>query len=318
MQLFAPPGQYLWDLWMIQHAARYHLFHLQSPRTAYGAAERHNLASIGHASSPDLVHWQAHGTALAAGPSGSWDDLSLWTGGIIKKDGRFYILYTGRTRAAPQVQRIGLAMSDDLFTWEKHPANPVCSADPRWYETLDTGRYATEDWRDPFIYYVESDGLFHALVTARDRAKPAPFGGCVGRLTSPDLVTWTSAPPLSSPGYYKEMECPQLVRELAGCYLVFSTHNINYSVEWAAQAGGAQTGAHVFAADDLLGDYQPVGNGVLLGTASNCYGTRICKSPAGRDVALSWLFRTPEEPDFAGRLGLPIDVRLSRTRLEIG
>jgi beta-fructofuranosidase len=315
---FAPPGYYLWDLWLIHHVDRYHLFHLQSPRTPQGLAERGDRATIGHASSSDLRHWAAHGTALEAGPPGSWDDLALWTGGIIARAGRFYMLYTGRQRAAPEIQRIGLAVSDDLIRWEKHPRNPVCVADPRWYDTLDTGRYPTEDWRDPYLYYDEPEDRYYALITARDRTSTAPYSGCVALATSSDLVTWECAPPLCSPGYYKEMECSQLVRDADGTFLVFSTHDFNYAPDWAERCGGAQTGAHVFAADDIRGEYRPIGPGVLLGSATSCYGTKICPSPADtqKHVALSWLLRTTDEPDFAGRLDRPRQVKLSRTFLQ--
>jgi beta-fructofuranosidase len=314
---FAPAGWFLWDLWLLQHAGRYHLFHLQAPREPGGAATRGDRASIGHASSADLVHWEPHGLALAAGPPGAWDDLALWTGSVVAHNSRFYMLYTGRRRAAPAIQQIGLAVSDDLFHWEKHAANPVCSADQRWYATLADGRYPTEDWRDPYILYAPEQHAYYALITARDRHQPPPYAGCVGLARSSDLLVWECLAPLASPGVYKEMECPQLVRRTEGCYLVFSTHDFNYAPGWARAIGGAQSGAHVFAADGLLDAYAPVGTGVLLGSASNCYGTRICQDPEGQDVALSWLFRTPREPDFAGRLDRPRKVRLSRTGLHV-
>jgi beta-fructofuranosidase len=316
-ELFAPRGYYLWDLWLIRRHGCYHVFYLQAPRTAPAGVERHDLATVGHATSFDLVHWKEHGIALAAGPAGSWDDLCLWTGSVIEKDSRFYMLYTGRNRDAPHVQKIGLAISDDLYRWEKHRGNPVSSADPRWYDTLSIGRYPTEDWRDPYLYYNADDRTYYALITARDVATVPPYGGCVALATSPDLVNWECRPPLCAPGFYKEMECPQIVRNPLGSFLLFSTHAFNYSPVWAAQCGGTQTGAHVFAADEFLRDYRPIGNSVLLGTSSNCYGTKICQAPDGSDVALSWLFRTANEPDFAGRLELPRRVRLFRDRLEI-
>ncbi len=45
------------------------------------------------------------------------------------------MLYTGINRGERGlIQRIGLATSDDLIHWTKHPANPVLEADERWYE----------------------------------------------------------------------------------------------------------------------------------------------------------------------------------------
>lgn len=69
-----------------------------------------------------------------------WDDLAIWTGSVISRHGRWHMLYTGISRSeSGLVHRIGLAVSDDLLRWEKHPANPVLQADPRWCELLDLG-----------------------------------------------------------------------------------------------------------------------------------------------------------------------------------
>ena len=99
---------------------------------------RHANATVGHAVSTDLLAWTLLPDALRPGPVGSWDDLAIWTGSIICADGRWHMLYTGVSRAENgRVQRIGLATSTDLVNWEKHPANPLIEADPRWYEVLD-------------------------------------------------------------------------------------------------------------------------------------------------------------------------------------
>lgn len=72
-----------------------------------------------------------------------WDfwfaDAATWTGSVVRRpDGRWHMFYTGASvSGAAFVQSIGLATSDDLVTWHKHPDNPVTSADPRWYETYD-------------------------------------------------------------------------------------------------------------------------------------------------------------------------------------
>jgi hypothetical protein len=82
--------------------------------------------------------------ALRPGPPGAWDDLATWTGSVIEHDGRWHMLYTGISRAERGlIQRIGLAVSDDLTAWRKHPANPVLQADGRWYELLDLTSWRT-------------------------------------------------------------------------------------------------------------------------------------------------------------------------------
>ena len=82
------------------------------------------------------------------------------------------------------VQRIGLAVSDDLVHWEKHPANPVLEADARWYDLLDEARWRDQSWRDPWLFVDPDDGAFHVpdhrQVSARrarrrGRRRPRPL-----------------------------------------------------------------------------------------------------------------------------------------------
>ena len=65
------------------------------------------------------------------------------------------------------MQRIGLAASDDLVHWEKHPGNPVLEVDPEWYEVLEQGRWRDQSWRDPWLFRRPDDERFYALITAR-------------------------------------------------------------------------------------------------------------------------------------------------------
>jgi hypothetical protein len=85
--------------------------------------------------------------------------------------------FTGISRAdAGLIQRIGLAVSDDLMTWRKHPGNPVIEADGRWYELLDLTSWRDQSWRDPWLFRGRRDGAFHALITARRRPVPLTAG----------------------------------------------------------------------------------------------------------------------------------------------
>src|ERR1700738_451641 len=110
---YRPRVKWLWDPWFISHADLWHLFHLQADRS-WTPEERHDHASIGHAISRDLINWEELPTALEPGPPGGWDDLSIWTGSVLKQQaGRYYLLYTGRRRAQPYEQQIGIATSSD-------------------------------------------------------------------------------------------------------------------------------------------------------------------------------------------------------------
>jgi beta-fructofuranosidase len=343
---YAPPGQYAWDFWLVRHADRWHLFHLQAPRRLAPDA-RHQHSSIGHAVSEDLRRWQYRGTALAAGTRGAWDDRCLWTGSILPWQGRFWMLYTGRRRDEFLVQRIGLAVSDDLEHWEKHPANPLLCADPRWYQTAPGGgMLAVEDWRDPYLCVV--DGQLTALITARlplpagtskhrfaaafagealrsftPLPLPQPTGplagrGCIARATSADMVAWTVHPPLLAPGHFDQMECPQWIEHAGMHYLTFSALRGWYERSWAVQAGGAETGLHVWCAPSFTGPWAPVNRtGVVLGTSTDTYATRLVPAGDGGWQGLSWRMRVPGQRRFCGRIDTPRAVSIEGTTVTV-
>jgi beta-fructofuranosidase len=214
------------------------------------------------------------------------------------------------------VQKIGLAISDDLFKWRKHKGNPVIVADGRWYETVSESAL-TEAWRDPHLHYDEATGFFYAFVTAQANSGPPRYRGCIGAARSKDLLQWEVLPPVCSPNLYAQMETPQLLLRRGRYFLTFCTWFWDYSPDWGRKIGGPQTGLHAFVSDELTDRYRPIGDAVVLGTDSNLYGTRIVVGPKGEDLALSWCIRTEEEPEFAGRLSLPMKAEFTEDGLAI-
>ena len=87
-----------------------------------------------------MRRWRVLPDALRPGPSGSWDDLATWTGSVIEHDGRWHMLYTGISRSERGlIQRIGLAVSEDLthstkhprtLSWKQVPVRTSCSTRP--------------------------------------------------------------------------------------------------------------------------------------------------------------------------------------------
>lgn len=341
---YAPEGQLAWDLWVVERDGEYHLFHLQAPPGLHPEL-RHGRATVGHAVSRDLRSWQSVGTAFAPSAPGGWDDRTIWTGSILAHDGAYAFLYTALRRGQGLVQRIGLATSPDLETWTRRGAGPVLRADPAHYQTDGGGPLRVEDWRDPYLCRVE--GRVHAFITARTRPPPAcsplrisadharefmaiaapaalrapllangPLAGrgCIALATSDDLQGWTVEPPLFAPGRYGMLECPQYLEHEGASYLLFSTWAGTYTRAWARQIGGAHTGLHGYVADALRGEYRPVnGNGVVLGSDSGCYATRLVRGPDGGWQALSWQRRGRGK--FRIEPPWPVEVRGERIRV---
>ena len=133
------PDDWVWDFWHVADNSIHHLFFLHAPRSLGDPELRHWHATIGHATSADLVSWTVHDDALGPAPSPAWDDYSTWTGNVIAADGMWHLFYTGTSHAeAGLVQRVGHAMSADLMAWERVGDGLAFELDPRWYESLDT------------------------------------------------------------------------------------------------------------------------------------------------------------------------------------
>lgn len=259
------PDKWVWDFWLARDGDRHHVFFLQAPRSLVDPELRHRSASIGHAVSTDFSNWTVLDDAIRPGEPGSWDDLATWTGSVLERDGRWHMLYTGISHTDHGlVQRIGLATSDDLTTWTKHPANPVLEADSRWYDMFDPTRWRDQSWRDPWLFVDEADELVHVLITARSPDGAADGAGVVAHARSDDFVTWQVLPPLTAPGEFAQVEVPQLVRGEGRCNILISCHAEDHSKarrERIATAG--TTGAFVFSADDVDGPYRAGAQAVL-------------------------------------------------------
>ncbi len=142
--------------------------------------------SIGHATSTDLVNWTIHPRVIAV-KSHTWENGAVWAPFVMEEPGGGYIMfYTGVDSNA--VQKIGIATSPDLFTWTKHPGNPVFRPDTSWAKWDSLVSWSA--CRDPHIY--QEDGTYYMFVTAT--AKNG--NGAVGSAVSTDLFNWVDNGPV--------------------------------------------------------------------------------------------------------------------------
>lgn len=87
-------------------------------------------ATIWYATSPDGLIWTEKGLTLAKGEVGSWEGASVFTPNILVAEGRYWLFYTGTSRAFTKPfspdSKIGIAVADSPDgPWERLPANPV-------------------------------------------------------------------------------------------------------------------------------------------------------------------------------------------------
>lgn len=233
---------WVWDSWVADDGERFHLLFLQAPRALEDPLKRHTRATIGHATSTDLVDWDYLGTALLPSLDG-WDDLALWTGSTVRgDDGVWRMFYTALSTQRGHVhrdQRVGLAESDDLSTWARVGDRPLVVPDGRWwYATLPEDPGASETWRDPFVFR-DPDGYgWHMLVTARLQGAPRLDDGALGHARSHDLRTWEVQPPLSgAPSGFGQLEVAQVRVVDDRPVLVFTCHPDEQSPDRVAEHG---------------------------------------------------------------------------------
>tara|TARA_R100000365_G_C2735306_1_gene64777 strand:+ start:26 stop:982 length:957 start_codon:yes stop_codon:yes gene_type:complete len=224
--VFHLPDHWVWDFWLADDGEHYHMFYLHAPKSLGNPDLRHRNARIGHATSSDLRNWTNHGQAFDAGAPGSFDGSATWTGSVVRgPDGLWRMFYTGSrflsADSAANIESIGVATSPDLFVWSKQPGE-ICVADERYYETLGTSSWPEEAWRDPWVFWRQSDQRWHMLVTARGKAGTEPDRGVMGHATSPDLVRWSVEPPLSASGSgFAHLEVFQIIKLNGQNHIVF-------------------------------------------------------------------------------------------------
>ncbi len=302
--------RWLWDFWLARAGADFHLFFLQAPRELGREELRHAHASVGHAVSRDLADWSLLPDALAAGPEGTWDDRAIWTGSVVEHEGGWSMLYTGTNRAeGGLVQRIGLATSSDLVTWEKHAANPVLEADPRWYELLDLSAWHDQAWRDPWLFRHPADGAFHALITARARSGPADGRGVIGHARSRDLVDWEVLAPLTRPGDFGELEVPQLVAANGRFYVLFSSLAHRFARRRSERSPTPPVGGtFFFVGAGPLGPFELPDNPALVADRDgSLYGGKLVADGSGAWQFLAFRNVGPDGT-FVGELSDPSPV----------
>ncbi len=231
---------WVWDSWIADDGELYHLFFLTAPRSLGGPEHRHTAARIGHATSADLVDWQVHDEALGPDPDG-WDDLALWTGSVVRgDDGVWRMYYTAINSGGHGVkdQKVGVALSDDLFTWRRVTDKPALVAAAPWYKTLEEDPGASETWRDPFVLRDPDGDGWRMLVAARAAGAAPNDDGVLAEARSDDLLHWELGPPVCEPGEgFGQLEVAQ-VRVIDGTpTLVFTCHPQEMTAERIAEWG---------------------------------------------------------------------------------
>ena len=271
--MYIHDGHHMSDAWYCvdRSADLVHMYYLTRP---LGTDEP---TVVGHAASSDLVTWETRPAALRRGPPGSWDDVKLCTGSVLEHRGRYWMAYSATgsrdsSEAEPhRVQRCGLAVSDDLETWDRVPGNPVTEPGPPHYELMSSGERQMAHWRDPFLF--ERGDSVYQLVCARRRDGDRATRGTVALARSSDMREWEVLAPLEHDRVAQEMEVPQIHRIDGRWYLVFCTLGRFLASELARGFAGAIPERSNFAmvGDSPLGPFRLRGTGQIVHHAPDEY-----------------------------------------------
>ena len=105
------------DFSLLFDGSRFHIFHIRENGAWMGRSVERRF---GHEDSPDLVHWTRHEPVDLRGKEGAWNDRHLWSPFVLRRNDKWWMYYTGvsyTNDARLNLQRIGLAFSDDLEHW---------------------------------------------------------------------------------------------------------------------------------------------------------------------------------------------------------
>ena len=242
------------DVAVLKHDGVFHLFHLTLPSHDY----------IAHAVSEDGLKWQRVKNALFISDPVAWDDDMLWTMHVSPdpyRPGAWRMFYTGLCmRERGRVQRVGMARSDDLYTWHKDDSGAYPLEIPAdYYEhSLEEGRHWVS-FRDPF--FCRDDGQGFLLAAGRVNSGPIIRRGCVAMAREVSENQFEFCPPLFHPMHYDDVEVPGVIKLNKRYYLIGS---IREDIK-----------VHYWYADEFTGPYRNYYDNVLLPQGN--YAARVAQ-----------------------------------------
>ncbi|MDF0488403.1 hypothetical protein PX554_09695 [Sphingomonas sp. H39-1-10] len=120
-------------------------------------------AVIGLAFSRDLKTWRREPPILFPRDGADWERGGLYKPYLVKDGDTFYLYYNAKTAEKTWREQTGVAISQDLKTWRRHPGNPV----------LRNGAPDAPDSRfasDPFVVTHRGQwAMFYFGLSAADR-----------------------------------------------------------------------------------------------------------------------------------------------------
>lgn len=158
----------------------------------------------------NFYEFENKGQVIPFGDDIKDQDIALGTGSVIKdKNGVYHAFYTGHNDTYEPKEAIMHATSNDMISWTKIPEDTFYAED----------NYSKNDFRDPYVLYVESENQYWMLVSTRNENT-----GVLVKYTSSDLKTWKDEGIffVNDMGTDSNLECSSLINFNGKWYLSFS------------------------------------------------------------------------------------------------
>lgn len=158
----------------------------------------------------NFYEYENRGEVIPYANSIEEQDIALGTGSVIKDEsGLYHAFYTGHNDTYQPKEAVMHATSNDMINWTKIPGDTFYAADT----------YSKDDFRDPYVLYVEEEKQYWMLVATRQDNE-----GIIAKYTSEDLKTWKDAGVFfkNDMGTDSNLECPSLLQYHGKWYLSFS------------------------------------------------------------------------------------------------
>lgn len=184
---------------------KFHVFYLEDLRD--GKVGYHPWSLF---ETSNFYEYENKGEVIPYGNDLKDQDIALGTGSVIKdQKGIYHAFYTGHNDTYEPKEAIMHATSNDMVNWTKIPEDTFYAGD----------NYAKNDFRDPYVLYVEAEKQYWMLVSTRNEST-----GVLAKYTSKDLKTWKDEGIffVNDMGTDSNMECSSLINYKGKWYLSFS------------------------------------------------------------------------------------------------
>jgi hypothetical protein len=229
--MLPPPPIRPKDFAVVKKDGLFHIFYIRHDNTkVFLETER----DFGHAVSADMYSWTQLPAVMSVRDS-SWDNQHVWAPSIVELDSVYYMFYTGVTGIPGDPvaeQRIGLATSTDLMTWNRLDQPLLSCRDVPWGWC---GHSYLNGFRDPFV--MPDPALPGHWLMYYAAAPAADSAGMVVSVAASDgdLSRWTDLMPLwitdqpYSPGTIDES--PHLFKH-GNQWFMFVTKNLTQLITY--------------------------------------------------------------------------------------